>query len=448
MNLLLLLLGLRLWSAPTATSCFTRVFVAISAFSVEMQLVTWLGVGSLRTLVLLNVAVAGVLWFAWPPVPETDATARARAFAGPSLLAALPLAALVLALNIYLPLEAADPYHLDKVAHIETTGTLTYAPQGDQKTNILNPTYELLLADLRQIPAAGPGLVRVHGVLSLLLYLLTLACVREMLGARDNWVWALLLAVPVLFNQLVLLKNDLLVAMPGLAVLAWVVTRAGTAPWREVAWAAWLAGLTTAIKPTSLPIVVVFAAAIAIHRRADWRPYAAAAGGGLLGLAVAGLGFTLFENLRVYGGLMPVQDISGRNIGVAAVATSVFRFGISLVDLGLVTRVMWPGRGGWGGTFGLPLIWAVAVLVLRPTRDARVTLLAAGACFLMFGAAFPDANLAHRLVLGPGLLLIGVAAHTVSHDETRHAWLRPAAVAVLVLSAAQILRSAVEYVRR
>ncbi len=451
MNLLLLLLGLRPWSAPTSTARFTRIFAAISLLSVEMQLVTWLGVGSLRSVVAFTAVVAGVLWFAWPPRPAAGDTARAVpavAFGGPSLLAALPLTVLVVALNAYLPSEAADPYHLEKVAHIEATGTLSYDPRAEPKINILNSTYELLLADLRHVPVVGPALVQGHGLLFLALYLVTLGSVRELLGARDSWLWAVLMAVPVMFHQLVLLKNDLLVAMPALIVLVWVIVRARTAPWREAAWAGWLAGLAAAIKPTTLPLVVVLAAAIAVYRRTDWRPYAAAGCGGLLGLAAGGVGFSLVENVRLYGGLLPVENLGNRTTSVVTVATSLFRFGVSLLDLGVVTRVVWPGRGGWGGTFGLPLIWAVAVLLRSRTREARAALLAAGACFVMFAAVFPDADLTHRLVLGPGLLLIVVAVHTLDRDGTRHAWLRLGAVPVVVLSAAQILRSAAQYVGR
>src|SRR4051812_41683585 len=58
MNLLLLLVGLRPWAAPSSTSLLTRIFVGVSVLSVEMQLVTWLGIGSLSSLRWLNAALA------------------------------------------------------------------------------------------------------------------------------------------------------------------------------------------------------------------------------------------------------------------------------------------------------------------------------------------------------------------------------------------------------
>src|SRR6185295_8376717 len=81
-----------------------------------------------------------------------------------------------------------------------------------------------------------------------------------------TWPWALLLVVPVMFHQLVLVKNDLFVGAIVLVASAWALTRADRASWREVAWASWLAGLAVAVKLTSLPVAVVLAGAVLWRR--------------------------------------------------------------------------------------------------------------------------------------------------------------------------------------
>ena len=131
-------------------------------------------------------------------------------------------------------------------------------------------------------------------------------------------------------------------------------------------------------------------------------------------------------------------------------AVSVARFGISLFDQGLVTRILWPDRGGWGGTFGLPFVWAVAVLVLhyRHAQEARWALWIAAVHFLAFAAVFPDADVHQRLALAPALLAVAVAVHLLERGERYARLARLALVPVLVLSGAQILRSTILYLAR
>src|SRR5690606_25698560 len=108
---------------------------------------------------------------------------------------------------------------------------------------------------------------------------------------------------------------------------------------------------------------------------------------------------------------------------------------ISLFDLGLVTRVLWPGRGGWGGTFGLPFLWALAVLALHARlRPARWALAIAGFQFIVFAAVFPDADLSHRIVLAPALAAIVVALHLVNTQDRYRGAAVAGLVAVLVLT--------------
>jgi hypothetical protein len=90
----------------------------------------------------------------------------------------------------------------------------------------------------------------------------------------------------------------------------------------------------------------------------------------------------------------------------------------------------------------------VAVLVANSWRfaEARRALLYGGGCMLAFAAAFHDADLAQRIVLGPGLLFMAVAAHVAS--RTSDTWPVRTLVPVVVLSAIQIARSALLYLSR
>ncbi len=457
MNLLLLLIGSHAWKPAPALTRFARVFAAFSLLSIEMQLVTWLGIGSLHTLPLVNLVLAIAALAVWRPAPDRQPpAAKDRVW----IAAVLLVGAVVVALNLGRQLEAADPYHLEKVERIERLGTLAYDPDTASKINVLSSVYEMLLADVRQIPAIGPLAIRLHGIWSLLLWLLAIGVARDLLrnvkaGDADpvapaaRWPWVALLVVPTVFHQLVLVKNDLFVAIPAFVALVWGVTRAGKARPREIGLVLWLAGLAVAIKLTTLPLLVVVGTAILIQRFTEWKAIAAAALGTFAGLLAGGLLFTLAMNVQVYGQLMPVEDIGSINPGVAAVMTGVLRFAISLVDLGRLTPVWWPGRGGWSGTFGLPFIWACGVLLWTSRRIplARLTLLCVAVYFLAFAVVFPDADISHRLVLAPALLAIGVAVRVVDRGEGIRAW-RIALVPVIALSTAQLARSTFLYFMR
>ena len=377
MNLLLLLAALLPWST-SPVSLFTRIYLAVSLLSLEMQATTLTGIGTLASLVGFNAILAGLLiaWQArrgrplrsWTPASDPPAPWQAWALLG----------GVVLLLNLSLPLEAADPYHLDRVAQIERLGTLEYDPAADPKVNILGWIYELVLADVRQIPVVGAGLIRLHGLFGMLLYGLTLAVVHMWLRpGPSRWPLAALVVVSPLFHQFVLIKNDLFAAAPAFVALVWLITQAHRASSRETVWAGWLIGLVVACKLTHLPLAVVMIGGIIVARRGHgWHPLGWLALGGGIGAVTGGLFFTLFENARWYGDIFasgPVAAIGNRTSGLTEAAVSVARFGISLFDQGLVTRVLWPDRGGWGSTFGLPFVWAVAVLVLhyRSAGEAR-----------------------------------------------------------------------------
>jgi hypothetical protein len=256
--------------------------------------------------------------------------------------------------------------------------------------------------------------------------------------------------MPVVFHQYVLIKNDLYLAMPALLALAWIVARLRQASPAEMLWAAWLGGLAVGVKLTSFPVAVVLAGAIITQRR-DVRSVAAAACGAAVGLLAGGLLFTLVENSRTYGSsLEPLRMLGNRNGSLREIGVSIARFSVSLFDMGLFTRQWWPGRGGWGSTFGLPMIWALAVLLYSRRRpEARRTLVVAVVYWLLFAAAYPDADIAHRLALAPGILAVLVAGMIADDKDAQlPGWCRAVAIPVIALSAAQIVRSAALYLAR
>ena len=96
----------------------------------------------------------------------------------------------------------------------------------------------------------------------------------------------------------------------------------------------------------------------------------------------------------------------------------------------------------------MPLVWALAVLALRWREPVvRRAVIAAGAAFVAFAASYPDADIAHRMIIGPGLLLILVAVGLVDDDDRQVRMMRRVLVVILVVSAAQIARSSVLYLR-
>ena len=451
MNLLFLLLGFRVWSG-SPLEVLTRALCALSLFGLEMQLATWSGVATLTTLVPLNAVAAGAI-FVWmrhlearrPPMPERPVTG-ARVW-----LPFVAVGLLVLALNATMPLEAADPYHLERVARIRQTGTLAYDPGAHPKVNVLGWLYELALADLRVIPGAGADAVRLHGVIGVAVYAVTSAAIFQLLGVPLAATGALMAVIPVVFHQCVMVKNDLFGAIPAVLVLAWAVARHSTARPLDSAWAGWLTGLAIGVKLTTFPLAPVFAGAVVIERDALVRRLTSAAAGVAVGFVAAGLFFVLVENMAVYGdAVAPFAALGNRTTGPLDAMVSMGRFAISLVDMGLLTGSVWPGRGGWGGTYGLPMLWALCVLVAaRRTALARRTLLVCLAYWTAFSAVYPDADVAHRLALAPGLLAVAVAAALSDAPASPvPRWLRRLALPVGILSAVQILRSAMLYFGR
>lgn len=453
MNVLLLMAGLRVWSGMPL-DILTRVFLAISLVSLEIQIVTWADVGTVRTLILPNVALAAVLvWWTSQPRhvgPDLEDEARHWRYLLP---AALAIGVVVLFLNNTLPLTPVDPYHLERVERIEHVGTIAYDPtvdRNDPRLNSLNWLYEFLIVDVKLIPMIGERVLRNHGFVGLTLYALTASAMLTLLQVPPGWLGVMLLSVPLVFHQLVLIKNDLIGGLPAAVVLAWMVSRVRNAPVHEFLWAGWLTGIAVSIKLTTFPLAVVLVAGSLIWRR-DVRAIAALAAGGAAGAVAGGFVFTLIENFRTYGSAVgPLLAITGRPTGLADAAVSILRFTISLFDLGILTRILWPQAGGWGGTYGLPLIWALAVLAVcaRRAPQARETLALIVVYWLLCASTNIDMGTAHRYALGPGLLAVAVAIGLASREHFTPLWVRRSAVAVVVLSALQMLRSATLYLIR
>jgi len=435
-NLVLLLIAARLWRAAPVDS-FARVTLAVALLSLEMQAVTLLGAGSLRSLVLVNLVLGAVWFYAWPPRPRQPVPGTALPWSAIVLLAAIG------ALLATRPLAGADPYHLDRVAQIQRLGTLEYDAAADIKVNVLASSYELVLADLRQMPWAGGLLLRLHALFSLAYFTLGVAAVRRWLPGGRTWCWSAVFIVPVVFHQLAFVKNDLYSATPALVALAWTLVRGRDDEAREIAAAAALAGLAVAMKWVSFPLALVVAAWIVRHHRRDAAALGALAGGAMAGAVAGGLPFTLAQTARWYGHpLEPLAALGNRTTGFADALTSVGRFALSLFDFGALTRQWWPGRGGWGATFGAPFIWAMVVTAgAWASPVVRSAAVVAGCYFAAFAAVYPDADVAHRLVLAPGLLLIAAAAQQTEGDSSPARWSRRLLALALVLSAAQIARS-------
>lgn len=453
MNLLLLSLGLRVWRG-TPLHILTRLFAAISILSVEMQIATWTGLTTLRGLMPINVGLAAVLWWLPSrlrlPIPDDPGWTRHARYVIPAVLT---LAVVVSVLNATLTLQPVDPYHLERMAQIERLGTLAYDPAVDRfdpRLNVLSWLYELLLVDIGLIPLVGTLLLNAHGLLGLALYTLTAWSLLCMLHAPAAWPSLTLFVVPLVFHQFVLLKNDLFGAVPAALALAWTVSRIQKAAPREIAWAGWLAGVAVSIKLTSYPVALVMGAFVLVYKR-DLTSLGSLAAGGLLGALAGGTIFTLVENTRLYGGpLAPWLALEGRPDDLNAALQSVARMAVSLFDMGLLTRILWPHVGGWGGTYGLPGLWALIVLIVASRRipEAGRTLFAVVPIWLLSSATNIDMGTNQRYLLAPTLLIVAVAVVAVSRRDVTPTWARRAAVVVIVLSAAQMLRSAVLYLVR
>jgi hypothetical protein len=70
------------------------------------------------------------------------------------------------------------------------------------------------------------------------------------------------------------------------------------------------------------------------------------------------------------------------------------------------------------------------------------------AYWLLFAAAYPDADVTHRLARAPGVLVVVIAGSVADVDPAVPRWCRASAIPVIAFSAAQIVRSAALYLTR
>ena len=404
------------------------VVLGLGLFSLEMQAITLLRWGNLRSLAVVNLAVlsASLLprggrrrareqvtgmaaalaercrWFqgAW----------RASPWSRCGLVMTMTVGAMVLFYALFYVMDGVDPYHLMKVHHLERDGTLRHVPAADYKINVMSFLYELLLADLKMIPLAGGALFQLIHFFLFLGYVLLITDLfrsRDPQGARFH-VWCGLFFVPLVFWQFILVKNDLFAALFGLAALVRILQpppRASRGWYLELGV---LAGFAMSIKATSFPVMLGAMAFLPYRARgAFWRSRAFCAGGFLCGLVLGGLVFNLIHNYASYGeSFGPVSQTGNSTRGVADALSSVGRSLISLADLGTITTRLWPGRGGWSGNAGIFfLACAVASISLTASRKLSPRLLAlCSLSVIALAAKYPDADVAHRLMLAPLVL--------------------------------------------
>ena len=120
-----------------------------------MQVITCLGIGTLHDLVPFNLAAA-VGATVWQLRRARRPGRGGRRWRNRALASHRGRGRSGDGREHRLPVEAADAYQLERIAQIERLGTLDYDPSADPKVNIVTGAfYELMLADLKQIPL-GP----------------------------------------------------------------------------------------------------------------------------------------------------------------------------------------------------------------------------------------------------------------------------------------------------
>jgi hypothetical protein len=469
LNLTLLLLVLLALPAAVRWPWYIVVGVALALFSMEWQLLSALGLdASVRWLALYHAAILGILLVR----DRSRSLLLAKLKSAASFIAATPrivergssraivaaclgtvMCVLVARATLFLP-ESADPYHLVKAWTLNATGSLRAVPSGDWKINAMGYLYELALVDMTLGYTPLQLWSGVQGPLLFLAYVLMIVWALKR-STRSVPAYALLLPclAPVAFHQGILIKNDLFAALlliPALFRLHEFRPGAGSGAAMVIGF---LTGLAASVKTSSAPAVVAVALFL------PWRPIpdaartrAVAAVGFGLGILAGGLVFVVVENVSVYGS--PTGLLSGTgnaNESLPAAALSLGRFVMSWFDFSLLTRQLWPNRGGWGGAFGPAFLWALAVLVMRARdREPRRALGIALSCLVPFGLMYPDADMAHRLALAPAVFAILVAIEVEAARGTLKGWTPVAAAGIvsIVVSGALLARSSWQYLRQ
>jgi hypothetical protein len=361
--------------------------------------------------------------------------------------------------------ESADAYHLVKTALLADTLSLRHLPVLDSKINVLGYLYELGLADL----AMGTDALQLWaGLQGPLLVGLYFAAVRLILSdsavdapadkrrtgtALPRYALLLPCLIPAVFHQGILVKNDLFAALLALPALLILYDDNATSRLGRCAAAGLLAGLAASAKATMLPIGLALAVCLPRTPYALARRTRVAAGAGFLaGIVIGGLAYVSLANVATYGTV--TGPIASGNLvtSVADAAVSLGRFVMSWFDASLLTRRLWPDRGGWGGAYGPAFIWALVVLAVHGVRDrrARRAMAITLVCLVPFGLLYPDADLAHRLALAPAVFAIIAAVNIETARGAFRRWSASAVAATLcvALSGAMIVRSSAAYLRQ
>ncbi len=407
----------------------TWFFVAaIAIFSLEMQLVTVLRLRGLPVVTIVNgTGLVCCLLFqenrkrggAFCRSLSRKIASDWGAWGGLSGCSNIVVAALIAVAftiicvrSFFFQPDSVDPYHLMKVYHIERNGNIAYIPALDYKVNALGYLYELLLVDLRQIPVVGKAVFRsANPILFLSFLLILLRAFREGAGRRqDLFLWTAPLFVSPFLTQFIVYKNDYFVFLLTLVALQVVhPTREDRQP-EPFFFSGLAGGLALSTKFVSFPLVAVTLIFLPKSpRKFLWTSRGFWVLGFFLGALTGGFFFNISQNLAHYGSVMgPLENTGNMPVSLGQIGIDCFRFLLSLVDLGLVTPFRWPGRMQMGGNLGL--VFAVlagtyvALLAYRkaPLRPGLITLL----FFVLFSAAYPDSDVAHRMILAPAFLLM------------------------------------------
>lgn len=440
---------------------------ALSVLSIETQTASWLGAQlELRHLAATHLAVLAAALLRRDTRHRLSgrlaglrsafhvdifATPRDRVIAMASL--GLVTAIMLARATLFVP-EAADPYHLVKTALLANTLSIAHLPVLDAKINAFGFLYELALADASMGSVALQQWLGLQGPLLFALYIVSIFWMLRATDIRLPWYAVLLpCLVPAVFHQGILVKNDLFAALLALPALRLLIDDNAATRLGRCAGAGMLAGLAVSVKATMAPVAL--ALAVGLPRTPGeraWRTRAAAAAGFLAGIASGGLVQLWLANLATYGTVTGVISSGNLVASVPEAGISLGRFVMSWFDASLMTRTIWPDRGGWGGSFGPAFVWALAILALRSRRDpvARRVLTLTLVCLVPFGLAYPDADLAHRLAIAPAIVAIVSAIEIEARRGAFRTW-SPAAVTALacaIMSAGMIARSSLAYLRQ
>jgi len=411
MNLLLLVVTastiLRGWWIPVS---------ALLAFSVEMQIGAFVGVG-LHGLLLINAVITAAA-LAIRGRCALDEARRGRhvlrVYAG-EIGAALRLKRNWTIMGLWLAfvliyagfgvgeLLVIDPYHFLRIDWISAHG-LTFNPTPDSRMNA-GYLYELIAADIRIIPGVGGSLFQFVPLWSLIGVAALIVIAMQGQYARF-WLWGNLLFLPLLLLHGRYFKNDLLLGALAFGALWLIYER------KRLFLAGALAGLALATKTTAFPVVIIGALFL---------PYGAAflttrlrfGAGAALGAIAGGLLYTQAVTLAGYGEALDAVQVGYMVRTVESAILSLRQFAESV----LLPQMASSGHNDYtyilGFGFLFPALVAVYVaLAITERLDWQLGAMCA-LYMLLFAASYNLSYQAQRMVIAPGLVLMIVTLRAV-----------------------------------